>query len=119
MRKDFNRSTPVQDIPRFSSQISSVAARLTRLAGSAAEPDDYARRLVERLCPVTLPYELDTAATFPVAGFNGRPLADDVMDVVLSLATNSSLTDGYAPDRSRMGDEFSYFGAALARTQPP
>jgi hypothetical protein len=110
MREDFNRATPVEDIPRFSAQISSVAARLTRLAGSAADPEDYARRLVDRLCPVTLPYELDTAALFTTTGFNGRGLADDVMDVILSLATNTALTDGVAPDRSRMRDEFPYFG---------
>jgi hypothetical protein len=118
MREDFNRTTPSEDIQRFSTQISSVAARLTRLAGSAADPDDYARRLIERLCPVTLPYELDTPATFAVTGFNGRGLADDVMDVILSLATNTALTDGVAPDVSRMRDEFPYFGEAFARTAP-
>jgi hypothetical protein len=118
MREDFNRTTPSEDIQRFSTQISSVAARLTRLAGSAADPDDYARRLIERLCPVTLPYELDTPATFAVTGFNGRGLADDVMDVILSLATNTSLTDGVALDRSRMQNEFPYFGEAFPRTEP-
>jgi hypothetical protein len=92
--------------------------KLTRLAGSAADPDDYVHRLIERLCPVTLPYEPDTAATFAVAGFNGRGLADDVMDVLLSLATNTSLTDEVAPDRSRMRNEFPYFGEAFARTEP-
>jgi hypothetical protein len=90
----------------------------TRLADSAADPDDYARRLIERLCPVALPYELDTPATFAVAGFNGRGLADDVMDVILSLATNTLLTDGVAPDRSRMRDAFPYFGEAFARPEP-
>jgi hypothetical protein len=118
MREDFNRTTPSEDIQRFSTQISSVAARLTRLAESAADPDDYARQLIERLCPVTLPYELDTPATFAVTGFNGRGLADDVMDVILSLATNTALTDGVAPDVSRMRDEFPYFGEAFARTEP-
>jgi hypothetical protein len=67
---------------------------------------------------VTLPYELDTAALFTTTGFNGRGLADDVMDVILSLATNTPLTDGVAPDRSRMRDEFPYFGDAFARTEP-
>jgi Domain of unknown function (DUF4331) len=119
MREDFNRSTPIEDIPRFSAQIASVVARLTRLAGSAADPDDYARRLIERLCPVTLPYELDTDAAFGIAEFNGRGLADDVMDVILSLATNTTLTDGVAPDRSRMRDGFPYFGDSFARAELP
>jgi hypothetical protein len=118
MREDFNRSAPVEDAPRFSAQIAQVAAKLTRLAGSAADPDDYARRLIEQLCPVTLPYELDTPATFAVTGFIGRGLADDVMDVTLSLATNTWLTDGVAPDRSRMRNEFPYFGEAFLERSP-
>jgi hypothetical protein len=115
MREDFNRGAPVEDISRFSAQIAEVAARLTRLAESAADPIDYAQRLVQRLCPVTLPYELDTVASSGIAGFNGRGLADDVMDVMLTLATNTPLSDGVAPDRSRMRDEFPYFGEAFAR----
>src|SRR5262249_52243276 len=118
MREDFNRSPPVEDIPRFSAQIAGVAARLTRLAASAPAPDGYARGLIERLCPVTLPYELGTALAFGVARFNGRDLADDVMDVMLMLATNTPLSDGVAPDRSRMRDEFPYFGEPFARAEP-
>jgi len=38
MREDFNRSTPVEDIPRFSAQIASVAVRLTRLAAPRQNP---------------------------------------------------------------------------------
>jgi hypothetical protein len=35
-------------------------------------------------------------------GFNGRGLDDDVMDVMLSLTTNSALGDGVAPDPARI-----------------
>ena len=55
---------------------------------------------------MTLPYELDTEASFTVDRFNGRGLADDVMDVMLTLATNTPLSDGVAPDKSRMRDDF-------------
>ena len=34
------------------------------------------------------------------------------MDVMLSLATNSALGDGVAPDPARTGGEFPYFRAA-------
>lgn len=119
MREDFNRAAPVEDVSRFSAQIADVAARLTRLAGSAADPNGYGRMLAERLCPVTLPYDLDTAANFGVDGFNGRGLADDVMDVMLTLATNMPLADGVAPDRSRMRDEFPYFGEPFAAPPRP
>ena len=110
MREDYNHSTPADDVPRFSGQIGGIAENLTRLAGSASDPSDYAKRLIARLCPTTLPYELDTAAAFDFAGFNGRALADDVMDVILTLATNTALGDGVAPDRDRVWGEFPYFG---------
>jgi len=119
MREDFNRASPVEDVSRFSAQIADVAARMTRLAGSAPDPAGYGRTLAERLCPVTLPYELDTAGSFGLAGFNGRGLADDVMDVMLTLATNTPLGDGVAPDRSRMRDEFPYFGEPFATPPRP
>jgi hypothetical protein len=110
VREDFNRAAPAEDVARFSAQIADVAKRLTRLAGSAADPAGYGQRLAQRLCPVTLPYELDTPASFTIDRLNGRGLADDVMDVILTLATNTPLSDGVAPDTSRMRDEFPYFG---------
>ena len=116
MREDFNRAAPAEDVSRFSAQIADVASRLTRLAGSAADPASYGQMLRQRLCPVTLPYELDSEANFTVDSLNGRGLADDVMDVMLTLATNTPLSDGVAPDRSRMRDEFPYFGEPFAAT---
>ena len=110
MHEAYNRATPVADFAQFASQIGKAAAMLTGLAGSAAEPEEYAKRLIEKLCPTTLPYELGTAASFDFAGINGRALADDVMDVVLTLATNTALGDGVRPDAKRIRPEFPYFG---------
>ena len=110
MREAYNRAVPADDAGHFAAQIGEVAGKLTGLAGSAANPADYARQLVARLCPTTLPYELDTAAAFDVAGFNGRALTDDAMDVILTLATNTALGDGVAPDRDRVRGAFPYFG---------
>jgi hypothetical protein len=119
MREDFNRAAPVEDISRFSAPIADVATKLTRLARSAADPAGYGQTLAQKLCPVTLPYELDTPASFTVDRLNGRGLADDVMDVMLTLATNTPLSDGVAPDRSRIRDEFPYFGEPFANAPKP
>jgi hypothetical protein len=110
MREDYNRTVPADDIPRFSAQIGKVASTLTRLAGSSANPTDYGTQLTTRICPTTLPYELDTPAAFDFAGFNGRALTDDAMDVILTLATNTALGDGVSPDKGRVRDTFPYFG---------
>lgn len=39
------------------------------------------------------------------------------MDVMLTLATNTALSDGVAPDRSRIRGDFPYFGNAYARAE--
>ncbi len=110
MKEQFNRAVPTDDQSRFIAQIGAVAEKLTTLAGSASNPADYARQLAARLFPTVLPYELDTPAAFDFAGFNGRALTDDVMDVILTLATNTALGDGVIPDRDRTRAEFPYFG---------
>lgn len=111
MREEFNRAAPAGDVAHFAPQIGRVVEKLSGLAGSAADPAGYAKQIINRLCPVVLPYELDTAAAFDRARFNGRALTDDVMDVILTLATNTALSDGVAPDRGRTCDRFPYFGA--------
>ncbi len=81
---------------------------MTTYAMSAVNPAEYGKQIAARLCPVTLPYELGTPAAFDRARFNGRPLADDVMDVMLTLASNKPLVDGAVPDRKRVRSEFPY-----------
>jgi hypothetical protein len=53
---------------------------------------------------------LDTPAAFTFAAFNGRSLCDDVMDVILTLATNTALGDGVVHDKRLMRPDFPYFG---------
>jgi hypothetical protein len=57
-----------------------------------------------------LPYEIGTPAVFEPACFNGRPLATDAMDVMLTLAANTPLEDGAFPDPARIRADFPYFG---------
>lgn len=75
--------------------------------------------LAEKICPVTLPYELDTEAEFTVDRLSGQGLAVDVMAVMLTLATNTPLSDGVAPDTSRMRNEFPDFGEPFATLPTP
>ena len=41
----------------------------------------------------------------------GRALGDDALDVMLTLAANTPLVDGLAPDRARIRKDFPYYGA--------
>jgi Domain of unknown function (DUF4331) len=115
MREDFNRGLPAGDLATFGAQIAEIGEKLSRLAGSHANPGHYGKRLAERLLPAILPYRIGTPASFDYAGFNGRGLADDAMDVILTLATNTPLGDGVAPDRGRIRSAFPYFGEPYTR----
>ena len=117
LKERFNRSLPSEDVANFSRPIAELAMKMSTYAGSASNPRAYGRQVGDLLCPTVLPYELGTEAVFGHAGFNGRALGDDVMDVMLTLTCNRPLGDGVAPDRSRIGGEFPYFGEPYSRTE--
>ena len=114
VKDDYNRSLPAADVPRFSQVVADALARVTQLAGTADDPAAYAQRVVERLFPTTLPYVLDSAASFGFAGFNGRAMTDNVENVMLSLQANTPVDQGAAVARTNILGEFPYFGAPHA-----
>ena len=92
----------------FAPHIGDEVEKMTTLAGSA-QPAEY-RRVLNRLIPTILPYEPDTWAAFSYANFNGRTFTDNVMDVQLSLMTNTALGDDVPiPARPRKRAEFPYY----------
>jgi hypothetical protein len=111
VKEQFNASVPSEDLERFAKPIADFAEKMTTYAGSAADPGEYGKLIAARLCPNTLPYELGTFAAFEVASFNGRALGDDVLDVMLTLAANTPIVDGLAPDCGRIRRDFPYYGA--------
>jgi Domain of unknown function (DUF4331) len=117
VKEQFNRSAPSQDVDRFSQTIATFVENMTTYAGSAADPAAYGKQIAGRLCPATLPYELGTAAAFDRAAFNGRGLGDDVMDVMLTVGSNTELADGVTPDRARIRKEFPYYGEPYTRSE--
>jgi hypothetical protein len=116
-KEQFNASVPSDDVNRFSRAIADFSEKMTTYAGSAADPSAYGEQIAGLLCPVLLPYELGTPATFDCNRFNGRSLGDDVMDVMLSLASNKPITDGVAPDRSHIRDQFPYYGTPYTKDE--
>ena len=110
LKEAFNRSLPRDDVAQFSDPIAAFVRNLTTYANTSGNPGEYGKRIAGVLCPTTLPYKIGTFASFDYAGFNGRALGDDVLDVMLTLASNQALSDGVAPDRQRTRGEFPYLG---------
>ena len=106
----YNRAVPEDEVALFSKPMREFVEKVIGLAHSAVDPSAYTTQLLARLCPGILPYELDSPASFSFAAFNGRGLSDDVMDIILTLITNTALADGVAPDARLMRPDFPYFG---------
>jgi Domain of unknown function (DUF4331) len=117
LKEKFNSSAPAGDVAQFSTPIADLAEKMAAYAGSAINPGEFGKQVAARLCPAMLPYELGTQAAFDFAGFNGRPLGEDVMDVMLTLAGNKPLADGAVPDRSRIRSDFPYFGDPYTKAE--
>jgi hypothetical protein len=116
-KETYNKSGPSEDIALLSGHIADFTRKMATYAGSAVNPEEYGKQMVARLCPITLPYELGTPAAFDLAGFNGRALGDNVVDVMLTLASNRPLPTGVAPDRNRIRSEFPYFGEPYSKEE--
>ena len=109
VRESYHRTPQSGNNRPFLGRIAAVVRRSTTLAGTTADPDAYAERVLDRLGNLALPYIVGSPASFDFAGFNGRALHDDVTDVMLSLMTNSPISDGAGPDRSVIATRFPYF----------
>jgi hypothetical protein len=110
VKERFNAFVPSDDNAGFSEQIGAFAEKMATYAGSVQGSSEYRKQVLARLCPAMLRYELGTRAAFDQAGFNGRALTDDVMDVMLTLASDKGLADGVMPDKERTRAEFPYVG---------
>jgi hypothetical protein len=111
VREAFNRTPPSGDNSAFAASTVDTVAKYVRLAGTAADPHGYGRRVANLFGPMTLPYIIGSPASFDYTGFNGRALGDNVMDNMLSLLTNSPLGTGIAPDVSHVRADFPYLSA--------
>jgi hypothetical protein len=113
----YHAGYPSQDHEMIGPAIAEFTARLSARASGATDPELYGRRIAAMLCPSLLPYELGTRAQFSKNGFNGRYLTDDAYDTMLSLATNTSVSDGVAPNAGRTRPDFPYYGEPFNKSE--
>lgn len=80
------------------------------LAGIQKDPKAYINQLMERVYPDIVPYEVGTTAHYGMEKFNGRPLHEDAMNVVLGLMVGSetAIDDKVAIKLERYQPNFPY-----------
>jgi hypothetical protein len=105
-----NRRQPREDGDAGRARIAEIVTLFSRLAGTTERPEAYGLAVADLLTPDMLQYRLGTPASFSFATRNGRRLTDNATDVVLSLLTNSSLSDHVDYD-GRIQQHFPYMAA--------
>jgi hypothetical protein len=65
--------------------------------GTSADPDGYGQAVARTLLPDMLPYVVGTQATFGFTALNGRTLADNAPETMMSLVTGTAVPSGLKP----------------------
>jgi hypothetical protein len=117
MAEKFHETPPSRDVELFAPVVASFVSRLTETGKTAPNPEEQGHLIAQRLCPAVLPYDLGTTASFETVRFNGRPLAQDAYDVMLTLGANRPIADGVAPPHDRIRREFPYYGEPYSRAE--
>jgi len=117
----YNAAQPADDAAEYTDEVVGITSAIQQALGvDATDADAYGATVAGILLPDVLPYNTAEAADFSV--FNGRALADDVIDVYYSVLTTvdgtPALTGDCVANDSAFGDELPYYAVANAAGEP-
>jgi hypothetical protein len=92
-----NTRHPSDDYAAEGERLAGLVAAVVAAGGTAGDPAGYGEAVARRLFPDVLPYVVGTPATYGFAGFNGRTLADNAPEVMLSLVAGTAVPAGLRP----------------------
>ena len=74
-----------------------VHASVVAATDTSDDPDGYGQAVARQLFPDVLPYVVGTPASYGFANRNGRTLADNAPEAMLSFVTNTAVPSGLRP----------------------
>jgi len=92
-----NQRHPSADFGAAGKHIGDQVAAVVSAAGTSADPDAYGEAVAWALFPDVLPYMVGTPASYGFAVRNGRTLADNAPEAMLSLVLNAGVNSGLRP----------------------
>ncbi len=92
-----NTRHPSEDVAAAVEYIAEQVAAVVAASGTSEDPQGYGQTVARQLFPDVLPYVVGTRATYGFAGFNGRTLADNAPEAMLSLVTGTAVPAGLQP----------------------
>src|SRR6185312_4611119 len=92
-----NTRHPSQDVSAAATAIGKQVAAVVAASGTSDDPAGYGRAVAGDLLPDVLSYVVGTPAVYGFAARNGRTLADNAPEAMLSLVTNTAVPSGLKP----------------------
>ena len=90
-----------QDVESDRKHIAEHIAATVAATGTSADPGGYGRAVARELFPDLLSYTVGTPAAYSFLSRNGRTLADNAPEVMLSLVTGQAVPSGLTPATNR------------------
>ncbi len=95
-----NQRHPSADRNAIGKHIAGLIAAAVSANGTSDDPEGYGEAVAHVVLPDVMPYVVGTPASYGFAGINGRTLADNAPEVMLSLALNTAVPSGLKPSVS-------------------
>lgn len=89
-----NTRHPSEDVTAEATHLAGHITAVVEASGTTADPEGYGATVAAQLLPDVLPYVIGTPATFGFATRNGRTLADNAPEVMLSLVAGTAIPSG-------------------------
>jgi hypothetical protein len=96
-----NTRHPSDDYAAVGKHIGEQIASVVSAVATSEDPVGYGQSVARKLFPDVLPYEVGTPATYGFGGFNGRTLADNAPEAMLSLVLNAAVPSGLKPSAAK------------------
>jgi hypothetical protein len=105
-----NTLHPSEEFSAMGGYVGGQVAAVVSASGTSDDPQGYGRTVARELFPDVLSYVLGTPAIYGFAARNGRTLADNAPEAMLSLVTNMAVPSGLKPSVSQhlRGSDFPY-----------
>jgi hypothetical protein len=92
-----NTRHPSEDFQALGKPIGDLIAAAVAASGTSGDPQGYGQTVARELFPDVLPYEVGTPAIYSFTGRNGRTLADNAPEEMLSLVVATAVPSGLRP----------------------
>jgi hypothetical protein len=96
-----NSGHPSADFAAMGKHIGEQVAAVVSATGTSDDPQGYGETVARELCPDVLSYVVGTPATYGFANRNGRTMADNAPEAMLSLVLDTAVPSGLTPSVSR------------------